>query len=232
MQFYHLLDYCVRQVDSGIVVKLENLQAGTINQNYCLSIDQRKYLVKQFIGNRWLPTDRKQIFELQTHLSNENLAPKPIHLSEKKDVYIEQWIEHAPAQEQEKHAADEHVVDTLANSLMHIHSSAVPCPSIDLPAHWQRYLKAMSDPQNKWRKKAQEYTQLWRQYEQRYNDDFVLCHNDLQLNHVVSEKHIYLDWEYAATGCRFFDLIACSLANQFEQKNANNLMALCISIFD
>lgn len=230
MQFYHLLDYCVKQVVSGVQVKLDNIKAGEINQNYCLSIDGQKFLVKQFSGNRWLPTDRKAIFELQRLLSSAGLAPYPIHLSEKQDVYIEQWVAHetlvfAPLEE-------EYCTDILASSLIRIHNCDIPSSSLDLPSHWQRYLKAMSDPQKKWRKKAMEYSQLWRQYEQRYHSDFVLCHNDLHLSHVALENDLYFDWEYAGMGCRFFDLLACILANQFEQKTANVLIRRYIELSD
>lgn len=228
MQFYHLLEYCVKQVGSGVQVKLENLQAGTINQNYCLSIDKQKYLVKQFAGNRWLPTDRLIIFELQRHLASKGLAPQPQHLSDKQDVYIEQWLAHQPFAIDD--TVQEQHIDILADSLIRIHACGVSSDTIDLPKHWQCYLKAMSSSRIKWQKKAVEYTQLWRQYEQRYGDDFVLCHNDLHLNHVADGLGMYLDWEYAGKGCRFFDVIACILANQFDQKTANTLIRRYIEL--
>ncbi|WP_371192802.1 phosphotransferase [Glaciecola sp. SC05] len=230
MQFYHLLDYCVKQVGSGAQVKLETLQAGTINQNYCLSIDDHKYLVKQFSGNRWLPIDRNKTFDLQLQLAQLQLAPFPIHLSDKQDVYIEQWLEYKPLSMEDD---DKDIcIDALAASLIRIHGANAQCPALDLPAHWQRYLKAMSDPDKKWRKKTQEYTTLWRKYEARYGDDFVLCHNDLHLSHVSPVQALYLDWEYAGTSCRFFDVLACILANQFEQHNADALIRRYIELSD
>lgn len=230
MQFHHLLDYCVKQIGRGTQVKLENLNAGTINQNYCLDIDGHRFLVKQFAGNRWLPTDRKHIFALQKQLSQIGIAPQPIHLSEKQDVYIEQWLEFEPLDPE--HAPQEQCMDVLAAGLIRIHNCEISGLALDIPSHWQRYLKSIADPDKKWRKKTQEYTAQWRDYVTRHASDFVLCHNDLQLCHIAPEHGMFLDWEYAGNNCRFFDLLTCILANQFDQNRANALIRRYIELSD
>jgi thiamine kinase-like enzyme len=230
MQFYQLLEYCVKHVGSGAQVKLTSLQQGAINQNYCLRVDANKYLVKHFVGNRWLPTNRMHIFTLQAQLAWAGFAPVPIHLSDKQDVYIEQWIEYQALEHTEDSLA--RCIDTLADSLHRIHHSEINTDIINLPSHWSRYLKAMHDPERKWRKKAAEYSKIWKDYAARYGSDFVLCHNDLHLSHIAPDKKLYFDWEYAYSGCRFFDLIACILANQFDQNAANQLIRRYIELSD
>jgi thiamine kinase-like enzyme len=243
MQFHHLLDYCVKQLGAGEQVNLNRLQGGTINHNYCLQIDAQKYLVKHFVGNRWLPVKRDALFALQQKLAEVNIAASPIHLSDKQDVYIEQWLDFSVNKEGASFLSNtqalsgvfanvETSINTLAQALHHIHECPVETDTIDLVAHWKRYLKYVQDPQKKWYKKLQEYTKIWRDYERRYGDDFVLCHNDLQLEHVLVGQNKYIDWEYAARGCRFFDLIACILANQFTQKDANLLIMRYIELSD
>lgn len=230
MQFYQLLNYCVKQLGSGAQVKLESLDQGAINQNYCLHIDQQKYMVKHFVGNRWLPTKRKITMDLQTTLASQGLAPQPIHLSDKQDVYIEQWCPFLAIRLGVNDT--ETCIDTLAHSLIHIHGSSIRSEVLDIPAHWRKYLKYVDDPDKKWRKKANEYAQIWRDYQQRFASDFVLCHNDLHLSHVDSNNKRYLDWEYAGKGCRFFDLIACCLSNEFDQKKADELTRRYIELSD
>ena len=235
MQFYHLLDYCVKHLGSGNQVSLDKLEGGTINQNYCLQIDDAKYLVKRFEGNRWLPIKRDEIFSLQQRIAQHDIAAKPIHLSEKQDVYIEQWLNFdkqlSHTQEQNETVLEAQI-DVLAHALHDIHSCDVQTDIIDLPKHWKVYLKSLSDPDKKWRKKVTEYSRIWSDYRARFADDFVLCHNDLQLAHVLVGQNKYIDWEYAATGCRFFDLIACILANQYSQKSANLLIMRYIELSD
>ncbi|MFC4699839.1 phosphotransferase [Glaciecola siphonariae] len=240
MQFYHLLQYCVGQVGSGSQVKLEKINMGAINQNYCLVIDDRKYLVKHFVGNKWLPIKREIQYDLQTRLANVGMAVRPLHLSSKQDVYIEQWIEHSTLSAEHADDGSEPLtrhaeIDLLASTLIDVHACTISAETLSLPMQWKHYLKYMHDPERKWRNKSREYAKLWHDYEQRYQNDFTLCHNDLHISHVGflnSGKHIIFDWEYGAFGCRFFDLIACILANQFEPENANNLIRRYIELSD
>jgi thiamine kinase-like enzyme len=230
MQFHRLLDYCVKQMGAGAQVRLEQIHEGALNHNYCLKIDDHRYLVKQFIGNKWLPTKREALFDLQMQLAAMNLAPKPLHLSQTKKTYIEQWIEYQPLA---FNANDtEPSIELLANSLHHIHSRDIDLDILDIPKHFNKYLKSIADPQRSWKKQAQQHIENWQKYVERYQLDFVLCHNDLHLQHIVPKQHLYLDWEYAAKGCRFFDLIACILSNQLPHDTAQGLIRRYIELGD
>lgn len=230
MQFHHLLDYCVKQMGAGAQVKLEQIHQGALNCNYCLKIDDRRYLVKQFMGNKWLPTKRLELYQLQVRLAQAGLAAQPLHLSDNQKTYIEQWIHFEPTQLSDHDP--EWVIEVLASSLDHIHKSDVEAELLSLPKHVEKYLKSIKDPQRTWRKQAAKHLQAWQEYVARYHLDFVLCHNDLHLQHIDQKRRIYFDWEYAAKGCRFFDLITCILSNKMPHELSQALIRRYIEIGD
>ena len=43
----------------------------------------------------------------------------------------------------------------------------------------------------------------------------VLCHNDLQIEHVRAAG-VMIDWEYAGAGSRYYDLVNCILINELD----------------
>jgi thiamine kinase-like enzyme len=230
MQFHHLLDYCVKQMGAGAQLKLQQINQGALNQNYSLKIDNRRYLVKQFIGNKWLPTKRKDLYTLQTRLSAAGLAAQPLHLSDNQKTYIEQWIEFEPLALND--SDPEPAIELLATSLHHIHKSKVEADILDLPKHFEKYLKYIKDPQRAWKKQAAKHIQVWQDYVSRYHFDFVLCHNDLHLQHIDPHRKIYFDWEYAGKGCRFFDLLTCILTNELNHEHSQLLIRRYIEIGD
>nr|WP_136249885.1 phosphotransferase [Ningiella ruwaisensis] len=249
MQNHQLLMYCVQHLSPGGQIKLENLHAGALNASYCLTIDNRRYLVKQFMGTRHLPIKPKHSFALQLELAKYGLAPRPLHLSSDQKVYIEEWVSHKVHGLSKP--ASENDIDLLAQSLLRIHKQpllhdtvslskdseivGLPIrllPKIDLPGHWGIYLKSIKDPQRKWKAKAKEYTNTYQQYCLRLSDDFTLCHNDLSADHIASSKGLFFDWEYAGLGCRFFDLLACGLANGFSQEEMDALVLRYVELCD
>ncbi len=51
--------------------------------------------------------------------------------------------------------------------------------------------------------------------EKQFKDDFVLCHNDLNIKNVLFDKKAYfIDWEYAGMADRYFDL--ATVCEEFE----------------
>ncbi|WP_395342156.1 phosphotransferase [Ningiella sp. W23] len=251
LSFHLLLEYCLKHIAlntrSG-QVKLEQIPGGSVNQSYCLTAGNKRFLVKQFAGKRWVPVNRRELLEIQTRLAKRGCAPMPLHLSNNNKIYLEQWIEFNVKSYDIKDK-----IDILASSLQRIHSldvhdflssvdeskqsglsydQTIKQYTLNLPSHWQKYLKNIPDPEKKWAKKADEYKQVWRDYVKRYQSDFVLCHNDLSIEHVLDDTGMFLDWEYVSAGCRFFDLLTCILANQFDQGQADDLIRRYIELSD
>ncbi len=71
----------------------------------------------------------------------------------------------------------------LANTLARIHSLPITARPLDLASRWQHYINvAQLDMSSELYLKAQSLRKQVIKSEQ-YDDDYVLCHNDLLTNH-------------------------------------------------
>ncbi|MEG3768934.1 phosphotransferase family protein, partial [Alteromonas sp. 14N.309.X.WAT.G.H12] len=59
------------------------------------------------------------------------------------------------------------------------------------------------------------------------NGQWVLCHNDLSYGHMVDPlRPVIVDWEYAARGNRYFDMVACAQINRLDEHQSHQLCCL------
>jgi thiamine kinase-like enzyme len=199
--------------------KMWRIDAGAINRNYKVIDKHQQMLVKQLSSNQVLPINRLQTFKLQEELAILNLAPRPIFLDESETIYCEQWIDFSKPKLSQK-------LQCLAESLHMVHASFVSAPVVDLDVHWQTYLQSIAQVSDEMLSKYEDVLMKWNNYMQVHIDQFVLCHNDLHLDHVCFSHGPLLDWEYAGLGCRYFDIASCSLINSLSDNEHESLCAL------
>lgn len=210
LQTHELIDLNCKQFT------ITPIAQGAINLNYKVQNKQHCMLLKKFSQNNVLPINRSQVFELQEQLAILKLAPRPMFLSVDELFYCEEWVRFQPI-------CNDKVIASLAEALCNVHNSYISAPIVDLGKHWLLYWQTIKMPTAKLTRQFQQKCQQWQEYMSENKDHFVLCHNDLHLSHVCTLSGPLLDWEYAGLGCRYFDIVSCSIINQFNEAQKTEL---------
>ena len=199
-----------------------SLPGGTVNKAYLLNDDSNDFMVKVFVGNDEFNIDRRERFVLQQRLATRKLAPKPLFLSEDKILYAEQWVHQTKSQI--PLFFDELHLDSLARTLAKIHNCSLNTPVLDLPAAWQFYIDKVKAEQIDIQGKFTQLSEKWQVLENTQVHHRRMCHNDLSWSHICGATGLVLDWEYAAMGNRFFDLMSCAKINQLDMEQLKILL--------
>jgi len=219
----HCKDYVVKTLDAGL-----------INHNYYVADRHHALLFKVCAKSEILPIDRQMVFDLQTELAMLGMAAKPLYLSANSLYYCEQWQTEAKTLLDERHrlmaASNTHsqansaLIPQLAEALYSVHHSYVEAPIIRLSEHFRAYWSHIKSPSLEFQREYSDTLSFCDVYMMEHRSDFVLCHNDLHMGHVAVDSDIIFDWEYAAYGCRYYDIASSALINEFDQ---NETQILC-----
>lgn len=209
-----------------------NLNVGSVNHNFHVSDRKRSVLFKLLSENDILPINRQAVFNMQTHLATKGIAPQPLYLSDDKAYYSEQWIPKSHTLLAEKlvlqkqlgrKEATLHLIPLLAQALIKIHQSSVDAPTLNLTNHLKTYWAHIASPSQALDKEYREILAFCDKYELENKNDYVFCHNDLNMDHVCLNSGVIFDWEYASYGSRYFDIASCALINQFDEDESRHL---------
>lgn len=202
----------------GAGLSYEPVRQGPANQVYKASNGQQSWAVKLLGPASFSAVDYPGIRKIQQQLAVNGMAPVVTAYDAALRVWIEEWLE-TPLQ------GDIDVI-ALALALANIHQCDVSAPTLALLPCWQHYLEQV--PAKTARTFARERGDLLPVISQfSHYQDFCFCHNDLSFAHLVgTSRDNIIDWEYAATGNRYFDLAACALINQL---NSTQQQLLCES---
>ncbi|MFT6270415.1 MAG: thiamine kinase-like enzyme [Alphaproteobacteria bacterium] len=209
--------------------EITRIVCGAINRNFKVSDGSKTLLLKAFSNNTTLPINRRQVFSMQEELAILGFAPVPLFLSDDFKIYCEQWIDIGQGVEiaEKDYAKTKQgvakIIDTLAEALFNVHSSYVSAPIIPLVEHWEIYWQKIKHPKQQLREKYKLVKLQWQQYFDQYKDQFVLCHNDLHIDHISFSNGPIFDWEYAGLGSRYFDIASCCAINNLNQADILNL---------
>lgn len=220
MKQQKIIDELIASRQFGQHLSLQPMQGGAVNQSYQLCSQDTRYFLKTFELNHIAPTDRQALFLHQQRLSDFNKAARPLYLSKAHDFQVENWTEHTSLK-MAKISSDEKI-DILAKTLFDIHQLPTMAVSIDLPKDWLLYLDiaGLSEDAH-WQQRINTVKPDWIDT---HKIDQVLCHNDLAMEHVaLKSPSLVFDWEYAALGNRFFDVVSCVLINKLETHQTRQL---------
>ena len=199
---------------------LTPVAGGEVNSSFRLSAGDERYFLKLFDQDELLPAPRKQQFDIQNQVAEQGLAMPIRYYNEALGFQVEHWYPGAALTEE--HFSRSQKIQLFASILAKIHSLAVEAPLLPLPDIWQCYLDKSGLSQDK--DYAQRYEKACEQWRQNCDQFTVLCHNDLSLMHICTDSGLKVfDWEYAATGNRFYDLMSCADVNQFQFRRYPNI---------
>jgi len=199
---------------------LKAINGGTINSSYRLETSNKSYFVKTFESDTITLLDRNKLFDIQLALAVKGLAVKPIYLSKSLDFQIDEWLD-IPTLDQAD-ISNLTITKSLASALSMIHNTKVDAPKLDLPGQWQHYMSLINVPISASEQQVVDsYGVIW---QQACSTKAVFCHNDLALSHVThSAPSKFLDWEYCAISCPYFDLASCIIVNGFSLSDEASL---------
>ncbi|BDX07237.1 phosphotransferase [Planctobacterium marinum] len=186
---------------------LTPFESGGTNRHYRVQAD-KTYFLKVFQTNALQVVSRDLQYSLQLQIAQLGLAAKPVALSECKRFWLELWLDGDCQHGHINHAK----LLTLAHAMAAIHSLPIQAKALDLQAEWLRYLDLADMDIALFQHQMDTLLKLYQS-----SNDSCFCHNDLHLSHIIRGQHlIILDWEYAATGNRYFDLAGCIQVNQLN----------------
>lgn len=210
------------------------INAGTVNHNFYVADSNRECLFKVFTDNHILPIDRSTVFALQVRLAIIGLAPRPLCLSIDNKYYSEEWVSNSHTLLDEKRVLSKTLSEKeaitkltlpLAEALYSVHNSDIRGQLLDLPKHLLSYWSQVKSPSPEFSKEFSMMLKFCEVYFKENKSNFVLCHNDLHLDHVCNKTGIIYDWEYASYGCKYYDIASCALINQFDEEQTRQLCA-------
>lgn len=182
---------------------------GICNHTYLLTSYDSKYIIKKF--DKTLQSDANKKFEylIQLKAYEKNLAPKPILIDIKNDVYISKYLEGL-----HKITLTPYDLRALASALYNLHKIKIHRK----PYNIERYLTKNS-------KKISKDLKLALLNIKKHKKDFVLCHNDLNPKNIIFANDIkFIDWEFAGINDRYFDLAAIIIEFDLNLKDERNFL--------
>lgn len=203
-----LLDNLVHPLGLSVGATLLPVRQGDVNTVYKLSDGTHCFAVKVMGQSDVTGVDHEVQFALQKRLADKKLAPIPLWLSPDKSIWVEQWI----STRRDKSEPD--LVYLLAQALHHIHRSSIKAPALNLGQRWRRHIQcAKPSLPSHITSKAEALIEL-HNLDSHDDPSWVLCHNDLSVPHILDAKTpVITDWEYAASGNRYFDVVSCAKIN-------------------
>jgi thiamine kinase len=205
----------INQVCGCSQLHFEPVRQGLANSVFRVSSQAHSWAVKLLGPSTFNTVDYGVVKNVQQQLAAIGLAPVVTGYNPDLRIWIEEWIE-TPEQPTMS-------VDNLALALARIHQCDITAPTLALLPCWQHYLEQL--PLSAVRLFSAERDTLVPVISQ-FSDyqDFCFCHNDLSFAHLLGvSQNKFVDWEYAATGNRYFDIAACVLINELNSQQQQQL---------
>jgi len=197
-----------------------------------------RLIVKQLHEHAGQAFSFASTFALQQELFSIGVAAEPIYLSPENTLWIEAYVSNIKVATPSLATPEEILAQALAK--LHRIGLSKTCGStktstirqLDPIAQCQTLINTVQNTSSS--NQAGELTfaldNLLTKFAALKNshNELVLCHNDLHLNHVRGDfdcgGYKCVDWEYAATGPRYFDLAMCIVINQLSPEQQARLL--------
>ncbi|MBU2978041.1 phosphotransferase [Alteromonas sp. C1M14] len=217
-----ILDALRKPLALSASAKCVRIGGGKVNHVFRLTDGQRQFAVKDLGEDDFTGIDRAEQLRLQRRLAEQGIAPAPCWLNDGQTLWVEKWVEGIGS---DSPALPE--LPALAQALATVHKQNVDAKPLCLANRWRHYIaKAQLSCRHPLVKEA-EALMVKHKLNDKNNPQWVLCHNDLSYGHLVDPiQPMIVDWEYAARGNRFFDVVACAQINGLNGSQSQQLCAL------
>ena len=224
-----LLEY-LKEVPIFKNKKIENINllGGMTNKNYLITIEGRKYVLRNPGAGTKEMINRDNEAKNAQIISDLNLDAKLIYLNKATGIKISEYIENAETLVPE--TAKNNFKQT-AELLKKLHNSNIVFDNIfDSFKEMEKYERLSIKENGKF---YTEYEEVKREVFKlkdklkNLNIDLKACHNDtVPENFIKSNNKIYLiDWEYSGMNDPMWDLAAHSLESNFSEKEETDFLS-------
>ncbi|QKF66630.1 choline kinase [Arcobacter venerupis] len=198
------------------LLSLELLKSqGFNNISYLLKTSSNSYVIRVFKSNESVNISREFEYEIQKKAHKKNIASKPIFLNENFMIY-----EYEKGIHKTKLSTNE--LKNLVSKIKKFHNFKVKTKAYDLSFDLKNYSKKLSNQKSKKLiRKCHKSIKVLKNYK----FEPVLTHHDLNPKNIIFNKKGFkiIDWEYAGTNDRFFDL-ACVCVEFNLNKNEEKIL--------
>ena len=188
---------------------------GFNNVSYLLKTSLNSYVIRVFKSNESVNISRKFEYEIQKKAHKKNIASKPIFLNENFMIYEYEKGLH-------KTNLTNNELKNLVSKIKKFHNFKVKTKAYDLSLDLKNYSKKLKTSKSK-----QLINSCSKSLKvlKKYKYEAVLSHHDLNPKNIIFNKKGFkiIDWEYAGTNDRFFDL-ACVCIEFKLNKNQEELL--------
>jgi thiamine kinase-like enzyme len=188
---------------------------GFNNISYLLKTTNNAYVIRVFKSNESVNISRGFEFETQKKAYKKNIASKPIFFNEKFMIYeYEKGIHKTKLSKNE--------LKKLVSKIKKFHNFKVKTKAYDLSFDLKNYSKKLTTLKSK-----KLINKCFKSIKvlKKYKYEPVLTHHDLNPKNIIFNKSglKIIDWEYAGTNDRFFDL-ACVCVEFKLNKNEEKIL--------
>lgn len=183
---------------------------GFNNISYLLKTLDKEYVIRVFKSKKSVNISRDFEFNAQKKAYKEGFATKPIFLNENFMIY-----EYEDGIHKEKLNLFE--IEELSKIVKKMHKIDLKSKNYNFEKDLEYYSSILKDKNS---------SKLLKQIEKslknlkKFKKDLVLTHHDLNPKNIVftpNKKILILDWEYAGTNDRFFDLATICVEFKFDK---------------
>lgn len=209
--------------------KIENINliGGMTNKNYLISIDKKKYVLRNpGVGTKEIINRNNEAKNAQI-ISDLNLDAKLIYLNKETGIKISEYIENAETLVPE---TAKNNFKQVAGILRKLHNSKITFDNVfDSFTEMEKYERLSIEENGKFYdgyKEVKERVFKLKEKLQLFNIELRACHNDtVPENFIKSGEKIYLiDWEYSGMNDPMWDLAAHSLECNFSKEEEKEFL--------
>lgn len=194
--------------------ELINLQLlktqGFNNISYLLKTFDKSYVLRVFKSKKSVNISRSFEFNAQKKAFKKGFATKPIFLNENFMIY-----EYEAGIHKERLSYFE--IEELSKIVKKMHKINLKSKDYNFEKDLEYYASILKDKNSS---KLLEETKKSLKILKNFKKDLVLTHHDLNPKNIIftpNKKILILDWEYAGTNDRFFDLATICVEFKFDK---------------
>lgn len=193
------------------LLNIELLKTQGINNiSYLLKTTDKEYVLRVFKSKKSVNISREFEFLTQKKAYEKGFATKPIFLNKDFMIYIYEKGIH-------KYKLSNLEIKNLSKIVKKMHKIDLKSKNYNFAKDLKYYSSILKDEKSsKLLKKTQKALKTLKKYKK----DLVLTHHDLNPKNIIftqDEKILIIDWEYAGTNDRFFDLATICVEFKFTK---------------
>ena len=210
----------------------KKLHGSASNQSYLIEGNGQQWVLRIHHHNPIYSASRQQEHQTQHTVNQLGGAPRIVYQHPAGDYRISEYIKGRTLNDLA--AITEDQVSLLCDTLKKIHALTLDIPHFSysdcITQYWQAINDKVKITNTNVISEYEEILQLCKTYQQRYGQQRVLCHNDLNTSNILlteskkdeDARFIFLDWEFSGGGIASMDFadLATELTIDIHQMSA------------